>query len=43
VASDRNAQAVQVVEPNVFDSASFAVSQDDCFADKRGLGFIKPR
>jgi hypothetical protein len=32
---------MQVVEPNVFDSASFAVSEDDCFADKRGLGFIK--
>jgi hypothetical protein len=41
VASDRNAQAVQLIEPNVFDSAGFPIGQDDGFADKLGLGFIE--
>ncbi len=41
MASDRNAQSVQIIEPNVLDSSSFPISQDNRFANKFGLCFMK--
>jgi len=41
VASHRNAQSVQIIEPNVFDSSSYPVSQDNRIADKLSLCFMK--
>jgi len=41
VTSNGNAQAVQLIEPNLFDGACFAISQDDGFADKLGLSIIE--
>jgi hypothetical protein len=37
VASDRNPQAVQFIEPNVVDGTGLAVGQNDGSADKLGL------
>jgi hypothetical protein len=41
VASHRNAQSVQIIEPNVFDSPGFPISQDNRFANKFGLCFMR--
>ncbi len=41
MASYRNAQSVQLIEPNVLDSSGFPISQDDSFTNKLSFCFME--
>jgi hypothetical protein len=41
VTLDRNSEAVEFVEPYVFDRPGYSISQDDSFANKLSLSLIE--